>query len=447
MDALAFLRLPAGKRASLRQRADGGEPGHPLHAALERAAQEEGFELERTFAQQPGERRHAAYEALLRHLSEPPAGQLGAPQRFRVLFIPDWQHLDQQPLRAAERLLEVEAHGLIVRSLADEDPLAAALGAWEAWHQRRGAQVRQGMERRAVQGLGLGRPPYGYRIGENGHFEVVESEAQTVRLMYRLYVRSRLGLRRIAAEINDEGRQTRHGRPWSIVSIRTILRNRAYLGTYDRFGFRVLSAHAAMISPEEYRLVQERLGRFSLAGIAPQPSVFLLSDLARCGFCGNTMMGVSRKQRWQRRTGERREQVYRYYQCQSRRNLSLCQYRTRRAVQLEAMVFAELRRLQHRLPPPSLLKRPTPPVSNRERLQVLRATAQGLASLKELRVRAQEWFHPLGARLVGRSWEQQLMAWESLPYSHQRSLLLALLTSVVVRENGIELELREPAGA
>jgi hypothetical protein len=44
---------------------------------------------------------------------------------------------------------------------------------------------------------------------------------------------------------------------------------------------------------------------------------------------------VSRKQSWKRRSGERVENSYRYYQCESRTNQSVCNYHTRRADALE----------------------------------------------------------------------------------------------------------------
>jgi hypothetical protein len=50
------------------------------------------------------------------------------------------------------------------------------------------------------------------------------------------------------------------------------------------------------------------------------------------------MIGVTRKQRWQRSDGTMRSAQYRYYQCESRTNRSLCDYHTRRAEDLENAV-------------------------------------------------------------------------------------------------------------
>jgi DNA invertase Pin-like site-specific DNA recombinase len=434
MEALAYLRVPSAKRGPSFAYKSAQAPDRSPLIDLEEAAAAAGYELERVFQDTASNRRSPAYQALLEYLDDQP--------RFRVLLIPSWEHVAQEPLSAAERILELEALNVSVASIAEDDALEAALTAWNIRHEQRAARVRRGMERRAVQGMGLGRPPYGYRIGERGHFEILEDEARTVRLIYRLYLRSGLGLRLIAAQLNDEGRRTRRGSPWSIVSIRTILRNRAYLGTYDRFGFRVPSAHPPIISGEEYRLAQERLARFNLAGIVPQPSVFLLSDLVHCGSCGNTMMGVSRSQRWRLRSGEEREGVYRYYQCQSRRNLSLCQYSTQRAPTLEAMVIDELRRIEPQLPPLSSLDL-REATSKAARTRTLQDAALGHISLSELRDRSRAWFREISTPSSARSWQEELSEWNDLPMSRQRALLVAVLEDIVVKERGVDLVLRK----
>ena len=54
------------------------------------------------------------------------------------------------------------------------------------------------MERRAIEGKALGKPPYGYRIGDSGGLDVVSEEASVVELIFRLYTQESLGFRRIA---------------------------------------------------------------------------------------------------------------------------------------------------------------------------------------------------------------------------------------------------------
>jgi site-specific DNA recombinase len=198
------------------------------------------------------------------------------------------------------------------------------------------------MRRKAVRGEVLGRPPYGYKVGIRRRLELVAKEAVVVRYIFRLYLHESLGIRLIARRLNEEGLRTRRGGNWSMVSIRDILRNRVYLGTYSRFGVRVPGSHPALITPDDFRAVQDRLNARRNNYAARQPSPFLLAGLVQCGHCGNKMIGVSRRQSWKRRSGSEGQASYRYYQCESRTNQSICDYHTQRADDLEEQVRTSL---------------------------------------------------------------------------------------------------------
>ena len=168
-------------------------------------------------------------------------------------------------------------------------------------------------------------------------------EADVVRTIYGLYLDQDLGVRSIARDLNERGFRTRRGESWSMVTVRDILRNRAYVGTYSRFGVRVPASHAPLISQEDFRRVQERLDQRRPSSTQRQVSPFLLSGITLCGYCGNKMIGVTRKQKWRRADGSEKTAQYRYYQCESRTNRSLCDYHTRRAEVLEEEVSESLR--------------------------------------------------------------------------------------------------------
>ncbi len=70
---------------------------------------------------------------------------------------------------------------------------------------------------------------------------------------------------------------------------------------------------------------------------------FLLSGLVYCGRCQNKLIGVSRRQAWTTKAGEKKTAAYRYYQCESRTNQSACAYNTQRAAELEARIRESLR--------------------------------------------------------------------------------------------------------
>lgn len=301
--------------------------------------QRQGYEPIGTFIEGPAgppqTRTAAGFRQLVDFLRRPDKG-------FVVVVTPSWRALAPDPLGAVLRLFQLEGLGAQVSFLdGDADPADEVLRAWaeRPAGKNLGERVRSAMRRRAVKGEVLGRPPYGYKVGYRRRLELVPEEAVVVRYIYRLYLQENLGIRLIARRLNEEGLKTRRGTPWSMVSIRDILRNRAYLGTYTRFGVRVPGTHPALVSNDEFRLVQERLSARRTSYTPRQVSPFLLSGLLYCGYCQNKLIGVSRRQSWRRRqNGEERRASYRYYQCESRTNQSICDYHTRRTEELEGTV-------------------------------------------------------------------------------------------------------------
>jgi len=294
-------------------------------------------------------------------------------------------------------------------------------------------------------------------------------------------LRDGLGIRLIARRLNEENMRTRRGGLWSMVTVRDILRNRTYLGTYSRFGVRVPASHPPLISPDDFRRVQERLDSRRPELGKRKASLFLLSGLAYCGYCGNKMIGVSRRQRWQRRDGSERGAEYRYYQCESRTNRSLCDYHTRRAAALEedvrqailgegqslapvlpragveAAVLAEaqassrrlrarLRRLDRRLE--QYLDAATRGRLGRERFDSI-SLALGAEQLavEESLAEAERFAHQQASaaervRRRERSLTRLRNEWDRLPALQRQALLRELVERGVVRDDGIRAVLR-----
>lgn len=266
-------------------------------------------------------------------------GFLERPEReFTVVVVDGLSALGKDLGQAAMKLLTIENRGVQVLSIQSGGEAARELVS--TWADRGDGtpvseRVRSAMRRKAVRGEVLGRPPYGYRVGARRRLELVPEEALIVKYIFRLYLQEELGIRKIAGRLNDESVPTRRGGRWSMVTVRDLLRNRAYLGTYTRFGVRVPGSHAPLVTAEEFRRVQERLQSHGSAARERSVVPFLLSGLVYCGRCGNKMIGVSRRQRWTTKKGEARTASYRYYQCESRTNQNSCAYNTQRAAELE----------------------------------------------------------------------------------------------------------------
>lgn len=268
-------------------------------------------------------------------------------KEMSIVLIPDARHLGPDLEAVARAMVEFEAIGAKVACMQRDlpDPLQNALQTLgvKGVSLDRSARIRRAMEERAMQGKTLGRPLFGYRIGENGTLEPVPEEATVVELIYRLYTRDHLGLRLIAQHLNERTIPTRTGKNWNVVTIRNILRNPSYTGTYKRFGITVSGTHEAIIPRDTFEAAQAQTRSRRPVGRVVNAKPFDLSRLVYCEYCGSKMMGATRRQSWRRKDGGRMSRVYRYYQCQSRNNQSVCKYHTWRASRLEAAVLSQLR--------------------------------------------------------------------------------------------------------
>ncbi|MEX0785030.1 MAG: recombinase family protein [Dehalococcoidia bacterium] len=334
MKAIGYFREPPS-----------GSKGETLAAqnkAFLKFCDEHGYDVAVTFVETAdGNGNRNGFRQLVDYLRRPGQGFVLVVARSLDGFGAD------QP-EALRRYFQLEGLGARVAFMSGPpDPLDEVVRTWtdESDKAKLGERVRAAMRRKAVRGEVLGRPPYGYKVGSRRRLELVPDEAVVVRYIYRLYLQEGMGIRLIARRLNEESFRTRRGGNWSMVSIRDILRNRVYLGTYSRFGVRVPGSHPALVSPDDFRAVQDRLSARRNNYAPRNPTPFLLASLVQCGHCGNKMIGVSRRQSWRRRSGSEGQASYRYYQCESRTNQSMCDYHTQRADELEEQVRQKLSEL------------------------------------------------------------------------------------------------------
>lgn len=267
-----------------------------------------------------------------------------------IIVIKSLRYLHPDPQELVRCLIELDVLGARVHfidSLRGE-PLPIALRNWSEQHHgdKTGERVKDAMKLRAVRGRGLGKPPFGYRIGSDHKFELVPEEAETIALIFRLYSQENKGVRLIARYLNERQITTRSGGRWSIVGVRDVLRNRSYVGTSSRFGLRVPGSHTAIVPFQVFEKVQEKLTAHASHRGHVVKTPFLLAGMVYCGRCNNKMTGMNRNQSWtSKKSGIKHSGEYRYYQCQSRTNQSFCQYNTRKVDELETAVKADLQRL------------------------------------------------------------------------------------------------------
>jgi site-specific DNA recombinase len=468
MKAIGYFREP---RAGAK-----GESLAAQNRAFLEFCESHGYDVASTFVETAdGNGRRGGFRQLVDYLRRTERG-------FVVVVARSLEAMGGDQQEALRRFFQLEGLGAQVAFIAGPaDPMAELVGAWSerSGKASMGERVRAAMRRKAVRGEVLGRPPYGYKVGLRRRLELVPEEAVIVRYIFRLYLHEALGIRLIARRLNEEGLRTRRGGNWSMVSIRDILRNRVYLGTYSRFGVRVPGSHPALVTPDDFRAVQDRLNARRNNYAKRQPSPFLLARLVQCGHCGNKMIGVSRRQSWRRRSGSEGQASYRYYQCESRTNQSMCDYHTQRAEELEERVRETLaHQTGDDFPPQAgdgqavLAEWQEKAVRLRLRLRQLdRRLEEQLAAAAKGRI-TREQLHKLSittasqqlkleeeleeaerrlqeqqdaserARERRRALAQLLDGWAELTLAEKQSLLREVVDRVVVRDDGIQVLLR-----
>ena len=393
------------------------------------------------------------YDRMMKYMGDSPSDFL--------VVVPGAAHLGDNLESVARSVLELEGAGAKVTCANEDlpDPLQNALATIEVENvsRDRSERIRDSMRRLAIEGRTLGRPPYGYRSGPDGVLEVHPEEAEVVRLVYKLYTDDRVGLRLIARDLNERGLTTRRGSRWNVATLRDMLRNPAYIGTYTRFGLRVPKSHDAIVEPETFRSAQDIFRSRGRRVSARAAEPFLLSGIAYCAECGNKMIGVTRRQTWRRKDRSRNRQTYRYYQCQSRNNLSVCRYHTWRAESLEERTLRMLEDMLSNEAPEDTGRRKSEREgrlreASKQRLtnarrrfvRVLRKVAAGEAPTTDLTVHLEE----LETLKRGSGPEPErpedeahhiLEKWETLKMSERQDFLKRQIDRVVVGDDAVEL--------
>jgi site-specific DNA recombinase len=153
--------------------------------------------------------------------------------------------------------------------------------------------VKDGLMRRAQAGLYVGsrRGPTGYTYSpEEKTLIPVEQEAETIRLIFELFVERKWGVDKIVGFLNETDALTKTGANWHKSLISRILRNPIYVGRL-RWHDEVYEAdHPPIVSDEMFAGAQEIIASRTTLPSRSHQSQHLLSGLAECGLCGKRLV-------------------------------------------------------------------------------------------------------------------------------------------------------------
>ncbi|WP_456273589.1 recombinase family protein [Bacillus sp. AK031] len=178
--------------------------------------------------------------------------------------------------------------------------LVAALAQWE--RENLAERVKFGIEQMIDDGKKPGgHSPYGYKFDKDFNCEVLEHEAKNVQMIFQLYCDG-FGYRSIADRLNEIGVKPRKASIWNHNSIRDILMNEMYIGTY-RWGEKIIpNNHTPIISETLFRKAQKTIKGREMN--RSRVGKFILTGILKCGHCDNSMQG----------TFDKRDQKT-YYRC------------------------------------------------------------------------------------------------------------------------------------
>ena len=192
-------------------------------------------------------------------------------------------------------------------------------------------KVRNVIKRRQNDGEWICAAPYGYLVTEDKQFEIIPTEAETVRRIFDLYSNAGWGYKKIANYLTDQGvptprmsermRKEAAGKKtkreaknaWAIATVQGILDNDFYIGTlrqgkYTRAKINgkeikrnddehivIENHHQAIIDYRTFAItsaLREKRSRNNYRGVKVNDNVY--SGLLVCGDCGSPMFAMSR---------------------------------------------------------------------------------------------------------------------------------------------------------
>lgn len=201
----------------------------------------------------------------------------------------------------------------------------------EEFSRKLSQDVTRGMRTSAEKALCLGGlAPLGYSVVKK-QYEINEDEAPIIRFIHEQYADG-VNQKQIVAACAQRGYRNQRGNPIDLHTVKRILANDRYIGTY-RFRDEIVieEAFPAIVSKELKAKVKARLAANAKApGHAKAKVEYLLHGKLFCGECGAPMIGECGR--------GRHGSMYYYYTCAARKKQHTCQKRNERKDELEKYI-------------------------------------------------------------------------------------------------------------
>lgn len=163
-------------------------------------------------------------------------------------------------------------------------------------------EVKKGLKENALKCIHTGgTPPLGYDIGDDRKYIINEVEADSVKIIFKMYLEG-VGYRRITEYLDSLGRLNKKKRAFKTISVRDILLNEKYTGTFvfgkkDAHGkltgkeIKIENGMPAIIDKETFLKVQSKIKVRSVGARSKAIKPYLLTGYCTCGECGSAYTG------------------------------------------------------------------------------------------------------------------------------------------------------------
>ena len=192
--------------------------------------------------------------------------------------------------------------------------------------------VLRGMKENALKGYANGKPPFGYKIGNDKKFHIEPSKAEVVRIAFERYDQGNT-VPEIVDYLNAKGYKNDRNNSFSTHSIYNMLKNIRYTGTYKYTDTIIEDAFEPIIDKRLFARVQERFPRNNaLSAKNKAKEEYLLTGKIFCSHCNSPMIGESGTSK----SGK----TYRYYKCAKRKKGYNCNKRSENKSRLEKLIVS-----------------------------------------------------------------------------------------------------------
>ena len=202
----------------------------------------------------------------------------------------------------------------------------------EYYSENLSRNIKRGMRENALHCIATGGSNVllGYTVGEDKHYKIDPVGARIVQEIFQKYADG-MSATQIVNYCNERGYKTVRGNAFGKNSLRSILKNEKYIGTYHSMDVVVPNGMPAIIDKELFDRVQMTFARNAKArGRAKAHESYLLTTKLFCGHCGSLMVGES--------GNSKSGKSHRYYKCAKRKREHACDKKPEKKEWLEQLV-------------------------------------------------------------------------------------------------------------